>query len=324
MADVAASSPLSKNYKCLKTMVIKNKKKIRSLNPYIKMIPSGNRLVVGTVNPPDKKLRRAGFSSSPIIGESVLPSPIGKISTYNAEGKEIIHKDQPMETAYRTREWSWTEWHGPYRVEKTDWVDVPYQRYPRSHVAPPSVELTLVLDVDGNKVVKTPVITNWRNNKEAVVHAANILLELFGEFSFYDASMKQLISAPIKKLNWHVLPPGEHPFQELKKVLNVVLSKVKGGNRAFTEHRLEAVNKYKPEFTAVGRGGFSGYVIFGFKKPEIYVLESILYGNATYVLGDKWEDISKKTKAEILSEKLHKKRLIHHKGWGDDLDDLFH
>lgn len=304
-------------------MNIKNKKRIRGLDSYVRMIPPGDHIVVGVINPSHDHLQRIGFSTEMESGETVLPSPIGTVSMYNAEGKEIVHKDQPMETAYRTREWSWTEWHGPYAVEKSSWVDVPYQRYPRSHLAPPGIELTLTTDTEGNVVVRTPVIRNWRNDKETAVHATNLLLELFGECVFYDADMKQLISAPIKKLNWRVLPPGERPFRKLKEELDAVLVQVKDGNRAFTEHRLEIVNDYKPDFAAVGMGGFAGYVIFGFNAHSIYVLESILYGNATYVLGEKWEELSKKTKAEILNKNLHKARLIHHKEWAGDVDKLF-
>jgi len=287
------------------------------------MIPPGDHLVVGVINPPQDRLQSIGFSSALESGESVLPSPVGNVSMYNAEGKEIIHKDKPMETAYRTREWSWTEWHGPHPVEQSSWVDVPYQRYPRTYLAPPGVELTLATDTDGNTVVRTPVIQNWRNDNETAVHAVNLLLELFGECIFYDSDMRRLISAPVKKLNWRVLPPGERPFRKLKEELEAVLSLVKGGNRAFTEHRLESVNDYKPDFAAVGMGGFTGYVIFGFDKRGIYVLESILYGNATYVLGEQWAELSKKTKAEILNKNLHKERLIHHKEWARDLAGLF-
>lgn len=304
-------------------MVIQGKKRIRSLDPYARMIPPGDHLVIGVVNPSKDQLQNIGFSADMESGESVLPAPVGNVSMYNAEGKEIVHKDQPMETAHRTREWSWTEWHGPHPVEQSSWVDVPYQRYPRSYLAPPGVELTLTTDTDGNMVVRTPVIRDWRNDKDTAIHAVNLLLELFGECVFYDSDMKRLISAPVKKLNWRVLPPGERPFRKLKEELEAVLSQVKDGNRAFTEHRLETVNEYKPDFAAVGMGGFAGYVIFGFKERDIYVLESILYGNATYVLGEQWEELSKKTKAEILNRNLHKDRLVHHKEWARDLAGLF-
>lgn len=299
------------------------KKRIRSVNPYVRLIPNSKNVYVGVVNPPEARLKRIGFSDSLKDGETVLPRPIGRASMYNAEGKNIVHKNQPMETAYRTVEWSWTEWHGRYnKVEKTDFRDVPYQRYPRTHVPAPSLELTILTDTNGQKVVSTPLISNWRQNEDKLVHAVNLMLDIFGECTFFDEKREQIIKAPIRQLNWKVLPQGKHPFTEIREHLKDVLSRVKEGNRSFVDHRLERVNSFEPEFTAVGQGGFSGYVIFGFPKKNIYVLESILYGNATYVLGDDWEKISKLTKAEILSDNLHKERIVHLRRWFEKIRKL--
>jgi hypothetical protein len=38
--------------------------------------------------------------------------------------------------------------------------------------------------------------------------------------------------------------------------------------------------EFQPEVVAVGRAGFAGYLAFGY--GEIYVMESLYYGNATY------------------------------------------
>jgi len=82
------------------------------------------------------------------------------------------------------------------------------------------------------------------------------------------------------------------------------------------------VNKYGPEFLAVGRAGFWGYVIFGFPDKDIYILESIYFGNATYVFADNWETLSTKTKAEILDAKLQKDRIIHKESWDRNIHAL--
>lgn len=303
-------------------MIIK-RKKILKIEPYSKMIPLGNDVVVGVLNPNLEKLKRIGFSNSLESGESILPLPIGRASMFNAEGKWLVHKNQPMETAYRTVEWRWNEWHGKDTIERSDFRDVPYKRYPRTFVEPSAIELTLTTDAEGNQVVRTPVITDWKNNKTKVIHAVNLLLEIFGECIFYDGEMKHLITAPVKRLNWRLLPPGKRPFRDLKKELSSVLTIVKGGKRAFTEHRLEIINAYNPDFAAIGDGGFRGYVVLGFTKKNLYVLESLLYGNATYVFGEQWEKLSQMTKAEILNENLQKDRLIHHKAWDGEVAELF-
>lgn len=299
------------------------KKSIRSIDPYARLIPDSKSIYVGVVNPSETQLKRIGFSDNLKDGETVLPKPIGRTSLFNAEGKYIVHKDRPMETAYRTVEWSWTEWHGRYdSVEKTDFRDVPYKRYPRTYVTAPSLELTLFTDNQGQRVILTPLIFDWKNNNKATVHSVNLILDAFGECTFFDEERNQIINSPLHRLNWKILPEGQYPFTKLQELLKDELAKVKEGNRSFVNRRLERINSFNPEFTAIGQGGFSGYVIFGFPKKKIYVLESILYGNATYVLGEDWERISKLTKAEILDGSLHEYRVIHLRNWFEKIGRL--
>lgn len=291
------------------------KSKIRSLNPYLKLIPDSKNVYVGLIAPSEALLKRIGFSDTLQNGETVLPRPMGKASAFNAHGKNIIHKNQPMETAYRTVEWHWTEYHGKSRVEQSDFRDVPYKRYPRTHVTAPSLQLTLLTNISGQRVVISTLINDWESRPTELIHATNFMLDIFGEATFFDEQKEQVITAPIHYLNWKVLPKGKHPFNDLRTELKAALSRVKGGNRSFIDHRLERLNSYYPQFTAIGQGGFTGYVIFGFPKKNLYVLESILYGNATYVLGSDWKKLSQLTKAEILDAGLHKERIIHRRNW---------
>ena len=126
----------------------------------------------------------------------------------------------------------------------------------------------------------------------------------------------------MKRLNWKILPPGDIPWSQLKQEMDPFIRKAPKGNQPVILYRLEMINKYQPDFRAVGHGGFNGYIVSGFKKKKIFTLESIFYGNATYVFGDNWEELSKKTKAEILNEKLQKERIIHREGWDSNIDRL--
>lgn len=104
--------------------------------------------------------------------------------------------------------------------------------------------------------------------------------------------------------------------------LEVVVRDAPGTNQPVVEYRLERVNRYQPKFVAIGRAGFRGYVIFGFPEKNLYVLESAYIGNATYVFAENWEELSKRTKAEILSESLQLRRIIHRDGWDSEIDRL--
>ena len=298
------------------------KKRIRRIAPYARLLPPGADIIVGITNPSEDALRQIGFSEDLVPGETILPSPVGKHTMHNAEGTALPDKSQPLETAYRTVEWHWSEWHGHDRIERTRYVDVPYKRYPRKYIAPPSIELTLSTDPQGDRVVHTSVIKDWRNAEPLLVHVVNMFFEMFGVCSFYDGERNPIISAPVRRLNWRVLPPGRHPFPSIKAELLDALSKAPEQKRVLAEHRVAIVNKHEPEFAAVGEGGFRGYVVFGFPAQNLYILESVLYGNATYVFEEQWEKLSRMTKAEILSEGLHKERFVHNVGWDDEINNL--
>ena len=119
----------------------------------------------------------------------------------------------------------------------------------------------------------------------------------------------------MRRLNWEILPPGRYPWEQLKERVNPVIKQAKEGNQKVILNRFETINSFAPEFYAIGRGGFRGYLIFGFPKQNIYILESIFTYNATYVFEEKWEALSQMTKAQILNENLQKERIIHQKGW---------
>jgi hypothetical protein len=66
---------------------------------------------------------------------------------------------------------------------------------------------------------------------------------------------------------------------------------------------------------AVGQGGFTGYIVFGFPGRDFSVLEHLRVGNATYVLGEDWSQVSRMTKSQILDENRYLDRIVHTRGW---------
>lgn len=306
--------------------MILNKKRIRSIKALKGLIKEGDKFFVGVKNRSEFNniLLKIGFSQDFQSGESILPSAIfGPVSLYNSEGKYKIQKDKPMETAYQTREWRWREWRGRYdTVERSKLIDVPYKRYPRIFIEPPSIEITAYLINDEEQIIISPVFELKEVNKEKIIHVINLFLEIFGECQFFTENLEEIIKLPIRRLNWRILPSGQMPWDKLKEEIKLVVNDAPKGNQIVIKYRLEKINKYKPDFAAIGEGGFKGYIILGFRQKNIYTLESLYYGNATYVFGEKWEDLSKKTKAEILNQKLQTDRIIHREGWDDKIDKL--
>ena len=304
-------------------MVIQ-KRRIRSLKTNLLNIKDGQKVIFGIKSIDDRKakLKKIGFENTD-VGATVLPSPVfGPVSKFNADGKHLIHKDKPKETAYRSTEWHWKQWHGRDVLDKSKLVDVPYERYPRTFIDPPSVELQLVASTKGNTILVTPTYTMGSEDK-ILLHTINLLLEIFGECYVYTKDLNEVIKADTIRLNWKILPGGKRPWQQLKGELKPIISKALKGKRELIEKRLATINDFEPEFTAVGTAGFAGYIIMGFPSSKTFVLESLYYGNATYVLGTDWESISKLTKAEILNETLHKDRIIHCRNWFDRVKNIF-
>ncbi|MBU2602662.1 MAG: hypothetical protein KKA32_10945 [Actinobacteria bacterium] len=301
--------------------------RIRSVSRRLGAIPVGKTIIIGLTDLGRfaAQLSHFGLFDNPGDGDTILPpASFGPVASFNAEGRDIVHRDQPMETAYRQTEWRWTEWRGRYdSVERSRIVDVPYKRYPRSFDPPPSVEMTMTTNEDGSGLLVTGEIALIPANHLLILHTVNLFLEIFGECNVMDHNLESIHRVRIRRVNWRVLPQGRMPWAELHKELRPVIQREPQGNQPVIQHRLHAVNAHNPDFVAVGLGGFDGYVIFAFPDRHMYILECVHFGNATYVFGDDWETLSQMTKAEILNYDLQQDRLIHRENWDSSLAGLF-
>ena len=145
----------------------------------------------------------------------------------------------------------------------------------------------------------------------------------FGECEFLNSGLKTTSAPPpTRHLNWHVLPQGKIPWAQLREALDPIIERARCGNQPFIEHRFKVLHDYQPDFSAVGRAGFAGYVIFGFDRLNLYICESALYGNATYVFGENWEQLSQISKAQILNGHLERERIVHRTSWIDEIHQL--
>lgn len=307
--------------------MIIQQKYIRKVDSHLHMVKKGQKVVVGVrdIQRFQNMLQEIGFPEKYVRGESILPSTkFGPANRYNATGKNIVRRDLPKETCYRMAEWHWKEFRGRDETEEmSKIVFVPYERYPREFIKPPSVELTLTTNPDNDWLLVTPAISYVDEKFEALTHTINMVLEIFGECEILTENLESLFQAPIRRLNWHILPPGEYPWEKLQEELNPIIKQARSGNQNVVTNRLETINRYKPEFIALGNGGFREYVVFGFPSKNLFILESPQVNNATYLFGDDWESLSQKTKAEILSEDLQKGRILHQSGWYEKISALF-
>lgn len=298
-------------------------RRIRKLGTHFRGVEPGQMLTIGVpvTAEVEDRLHSIGFDRLE-EGEMVLPRVVGTVTRYNAEGKEIVHRDQPKETVHRTVEWTRTEFHGKEEHEVTDFVDRPYQRYPRTPVPPPGVELSCIHTPAGERIIVAPALS-YSESSGALLHTVNLFLELFREAHVLGDELRPVALPTLRRLSWHILPPGERLWPQLREELAPLVQQAKKGQRHFLEHRLQTIAKYGPAFTAIGAAGFTGYIVFGFPQQDLYILESAYYGNATYVLKKDWATLSQLTKAELVHGDLHELRLVHRSNWAEEIRQLF-
>lgn len=302
-----------------------SKKRIRSITTYSKGLVVGKPVIV-CVNAKHIDPICAvniGFDSTLEFGETVLPAAKGSVTRFNAQGKNIPLKELPKERVYCQGEWKWKQFCGRNEYEEmSKIVDIPYSRYQREYIEPPSLELTIVGDASGGKLIAAPQIIFNAESEGLITHAVNLFLEIFGMCELRNENLSSIISAQIKKLNWDILPKGRKPWGDLRALISPVINDLPEGNKAVIEKRFESINVFEPEFVAVGRAGFSGYLVFGFPEKSLFILECTQINNATYVIEKNWEQLSGLTKAEILNNKLHKQRVMHCKSWFGEINKL--
>lgn len=290
-------------------------KRIRNIDHYLLGISNDEEFYVGVKfsEAVEHLLPKLGFPSLE-VGTQILPQVRGSISRYNAFGKDLKNKNLPMETCYRQA--TVTDWHG-YSHD----VIIPYKRYPRTYIPAPSIEL-LIVEVEGNKMVISPLLnrSELEIQREKNLHVINLFLELFLECEILKKDLAPAwYDVPVKRVNWNILPEGEYAWVRVQEYVdNIVESK--GFKKRLAEYRAEVISNYKPDRLIIGQGGFKGYLIFEFADKGIYILENLYYGNATYVMGNDWERVSQMTKAEVINNDLCENRIIHSKGWEEEID----
>ena len=267
-------------------------------------------------------LKRFGFVEPFDVGQSVMPSVhLGPAARRNANGYEIVHRDQPMEEMTRLQSWKRTEWRGRDKIEVEDVIQRKYRRYPRTYVPGEGVQFTIMARSDGSKVIASPAY-GPDDAADVLLMAANLVIEGFGGVEFVRADLVPPLNVPIKRLNWEIFPQGRVPWSQVRKEIDRITERVPVSIKPVIRARIQAVEHYGPDFAAIGRAGFDGYWVFGVTKHGLYVLESRMLDNATYVLDADWQAVSQLTKAEVINSDLSVARLIHDASWTEKLDQV--
>tara|TARA_R110002167_G_scaffold243977_3_gene449615 strand:+ start:23560 stop:24468 length:909 start_codon:yes stop_codon:yes gene_type:complete len=288
-------------------------KSVKSMSKVVKIVGDKQhvRLAI-SIDELSKETRlKLGFNSDLITGDSLMPTAIGKFSNFNVNGKEVVRKDLPKEKGSimcygTTRDWQG----GSHSSIQTRTIE----KYPREYIVAPS-ETLQVIEIDDLQYIATDELNLTNENEERNIHLCNLMLECFSEFEIFDISENEIVGPKLKRLQWDVLPKGKYPWSVSGQIIQSITGKLPKKDQEVIDHRMKIISRHNPDFLASGRGGFSGYFVYGFESKGKYVLESIHLDNATYVFESDWENVSQLTKNDIINSNIAHERVIHNKMW---------
>ena len=261
-------------------------------------------------------------AGGPTFPPFVVPSARqGKFSQRNVRGWVVIRKDLPKVTKTISFDSpNWGDWaNGSHEVAWDRLV------YGRDFHSPP--ELAIRVEVLGTEPAADPKfiikfqVADPLNQSHPEFHKLlffnlNLLQENVGACDVFKAEAELPEYLRTITVEWEILPPGDRTGN---------LARILAGrppddtSRAVTE-RYDTLAALQPVSFIQGHSGFRRY--FGAKFAEdLVVFENIDYGNAAYIMFERWETLSKKTRIELLAGPADGfVRVVHKKGWKRQLE----
>ena len=246
-----------------------------------------------------------------------LPLVTNKYSERNAECWFTIDKTKPKEI-YSYDLWCLRyRWAGRGKSEpRYEWLSFNKERYHRDYHSP--YEIYFYYSMQEDRIFSDPIIFNDKNFP-IIKNTINLILKQFGECVVDDCDNNYVGRVEIVK--WKFLPSGSW-----SKDREVIENNFKKGKKSEIQnfiHDLEILYSFSPDKVAVGEGGFNGYVAFCYINKKLCVLESQHPLNATYVFNiDFWQELSKRTKTDIIESKSALKRIYHKKTWEKEISEI--
>lgn len=257
---------------------------------------------------------------------SQIPHPkLGRYARINSQGIELRRTDLP-------------------KVSKTFYIDAPNfgdwsrgshtvswdrEVYPRDYIAPKQLEIEIELlateEVDGEKlyVFRFTVVEALDRKdvdkprdvlvKDNLFFNLNLLQESVGAADVFPSTATKEDYLDSLYVSWEILPIGERD-----SVVTRILSGVKAPTEALRKRiaeRYDLLMSYKPGAFISGSSGLRRY--FGAKfADDLVVFEHLEYGNALYVMFEKWESLSQLSRPQLLGgDRKGFERIIHRTGW---------
>ena len=255
---------------------------------------------------------------APIFPAKVVPSPSnGPYSFANIEGKEIVHRDRPMvPKSFSVSAPNFGDW-----SKGTHLVDLTRQVYQREYIPPQELAITIQLlaeDVGAQSYVFSFTVEDVLNRTDAaferqLLFNLNLLQENVGNHSVFASDTTRDDFIRTLYVNWEILPPGEREAN-IAKIFRAVNS-TDPRVRERIQDRYDTLARLKPLQFVQGTSEFRHY--FGaLFADDLVVFENIEYGNAIYIMFASWQEMSQKSRTELLARNPDEFiRIPHTKTW---------
>lgn len=190
------------------------------------------------------------------------------------------------------------------------------------------IEPTVLEDRGGDQVVVkfglTPILDRNMGEFDLILlWSLNVLQENTGVTGVFAADATEQDYISTITLDWQIFPPGT-----VEEVVARLTGAARPGNAPdFERHlrqRVKLFEGFDPKNYIQGQGGFGSY--FGAQfADDLVVFENLKYGNAVYLLYQNWDEISQRSRLDLLRDQdAHFDRVVHTEGWEDRLTALLH
>lgn len=247
----------------------------------------------------------------------IPPQEQGKFSDRNVNGHEVVRKDLPKETHYAMAETP--NWGDPYYGTHT--VYLPYKKYPRDyHGAKLStIKIGAAQNEPGHEhyglTFEVDRILDRRSKSfhADLLECLNLLQENVGACGVQKSGATTADYLQTLVVSWEILPPG---------TIEEAVARLFGRRGPSNEERKVVEDRYRflmglrPTKLIHGTSGFHRY-FGGLLEDNLVVFENIEYGNAIYMMFKDWEELSKRSRSELLSGRYGEnfERVPHSSGW---------
>lgn len=243
---------------------------------------------------------------------------------WNQEGQIITRKDLPKASKAIYREAK------NFGRPDTHQVTIIQEVWQKEIVHGRSIELTIKATSTGEDQIRVLVEANYPFEKDVSPTDRNLLMAA----SLVQDSISATRSTPLPRssrltreeweksleITWDFFAINELDDQQK---ISDYLSKIAQNNASHQlahqvmQERVEMIQDTVPGQIITGKSGATQYIGYKYKE-NLVALENFFYGNALYVFRENWQEMSKKSRATLLSDYVGDfDRLVHTGKWKD-------